>query len=427
MPRALRKLLFPVMWLQLFATQVTTQESLSPEMKTFYDMTLIDEAQPQLVHDQFGQKRPIPKGGGKVIEFRKFAPLQKALTALTEGVTPAGNSLTVTAVTAEVAQYGDYITQSDVLELTALDNTILEATKLLGRQAGLTLDTVVRNVLQAGTNVSYASKWNGDTEVAVESRKDLDNTSLLKVDTVNQIVAKLRAVNAPTIDGYYIGILHPYAAYDLMSDPAWVDAHKYAEPGNIYEGEIGKIGGVRFVQTTEAKVFAGEPLTALARNLTVRSNVSSNATIPVKEAITADDVTAFAARDAADKKVWIAGNQYNVTALVAGNAGSASMTLSAAASVSANAVIAPVGGTADGLSVFGTLIFGAGAYGVTEIQGGGLETIVKQKGSAGTADPLNQRSSVGWKALKTAKILIPDYLVRCESVSSRFSMVAQAN
>ncbi|MBP0970010.1 MAG: N4-gp56 family major capsid protein [Oscillospiraceae bacterium] len=415
------------MLLQLFATQVTTQDSLSPEMKTFYDMTLIDEAAPQLVHDQFGQKRPIPKGGGKVIEFRKFAPLQKALTALTEGVTPDGNSLTVTAVTAEVAQYGDYITQSDVLELTALDNTILEATKLLGRQAGLTLDTVVRNVLQAGTNVSYASKWSGTTETEVTSRKDMNKTSLLKVDIVNQVVAKLRACNAPTIDGYYIGIIHPYVAYDLMSDPAWVDAHKYAEPGNIYEGEIGKIGGVRFVQTTEAKIFAGEPLTALARNLTVRSNVSSNASIPVKELITSDDVAAFAARDAADKKVWLDGTEVTVSALVAGAAGSASITLSAATSVSADKIIAPIGGTADGLSVFGSLIFGDGAYGVTEIQGGGLETIVKQKGSAGTADPLNQRSSVGWKALKTAKILIPDYLVRVESVSGRFSATALAN
>ena len=140
--------------LQLFATQVTVQPSLSAEMKTFYDMTLLDNAQANLVHDQFGQKKPIPKNGGKTIEFRKFAPLNKALTPLTEGVTPAGNSLSVSTITASVAQYGDYIKQSDVLELTALDNTILEATKLLGQQAGATLDTVTRNVLNGGTNVN---------------------------------------------------------------------------------------------------------------------------------------------------------------------------------------------------------------------------------------------------------------------------------
>lgn len=329
--------------LQLFATQVTTQDTLSTEMKTFYDMTLIDEASANLVHDQFGQKRPIPKNGGKTIEFRKFSSLAKATTPLTEGVTPSGNSLTVTNITATVSQYGDYIVQSDVLELTALDNTILEATKLLGRQAGATLDTVVRNVLQAGTNVTYCPKIGTDgTETAVTSRAGLDATAQLTVDVVNQVVAKLRAQNAPTINGDYVAIIHPYVAYDLMKDPAWVEAHKYAQPENIYAGEIGKVGGVRFVQTTEAKIYTGS-------------------------------------------------------------------------------------GCPSGLAVFGSLFFGDGAYGVTEIAGGGLETIVKQKGSAGTADPLNQRSSVGWKALKTAELLIPNYLVRVESCSKRFSATAQAN
>lgn len=313
----MRKLfaMFPMLTalnLQLFATQTTAQDSLSAEMKTFYDMTLIDEASANLVHDQFGQKRPIPKNGGKTIEFRKFSPLAKATTPLTEGVTPSGNSLTVTNITATVQQYGDFIVQSDVLELTALDNTILEATKLLGRQAGATLDTVVRNVLQAGTNVTYCPKLAADgTETAVTSRAGLDATAQLTVDVVNQVVAKLRAQNAPTINGKYVAIIHPYVAYDLMRDPAWIDAHKYAQPENLYEGELGEIGGVRFVQSTEAKVYTGT-------------------------------------------------------------------------------------GCPTGLAVFGSLFFGEGAYGVTEIEGGGLETIVKQKGSAGTADPLNQRSSVGY-------------------------------
>lgn len=329
--------------LQLFGTQVSTQPSLSPEMKTFYDMSLIDEAGPNLVHDQFGQKRPIPANGGKTVQFRRFSPLPKATTPLTEGVTPNGNQLDVSEITATVSQYGDYIVQSDVLELTALDNTILEAAKLLGRQAGLTLDTVVRNILHTGTNVSYCPKRGADgSETEVTSRADLDASCQLTVDMVNQVVAKLRAQNAPTIDGKYVAIIHPYVAYDLMRDPEWIDAHKYANAECLYEGEIGEIAGVRFVQTTEAKVYSGE-------------------------------------------------------------------------------------GCPEGLAVFGSLFFGDGAYGVTEIQGGGLETIVKQKGSGGTSDPLDQRSSVGWKALKTAELLIPAYLVRVESCSKRFSPTAKAN
>lgn len=330
--------------LQLFANvvQTTLLSGLTPEMKIFYDMTLIDEAGANLVHDQFGQKRPIPANGGKTIEFRKFAPLAKAVTPLTEGVTPDGKSLTVTSVTATVSQYGDYITQSDVLELTALDNTIIEATKLLGKQAGSTLDTVVRNVLQSGTNVTYCPKIVSGAETAVESRANLDATAQLTVDVVQQVVAKLRAQNAPTINGKYIGIVHPYVAYDLMRDPEWIDAHKYAQPENLYTGEIGEIAGVRFVQTTEAKIYTGD-------------------------------------------------------------------------------------GCPSGLAVFGSLFLGDGAYGVTEVTGGGLQTIVKQKGSAGTADPLDQRSSVGWKAIKTAEILVQNYIVRVESCSARFSATAVAN
>ena len=297
--------------LQLFANEVQTTllPGLSAENKTYYDMTLIDEASAALVHDQFAQKRDIPKNGGKTIEFRKFGALDKATQPLTEGVPPNGQSLTVTAITSEVKQYGDYITMSDVLDLTAIDPVIVEATKILGRQAGLTLDTVTRNALQAGNNVSYCPKIAADgTETAVTSRTGLDATCQLTVKAIQKAVAKLKGQNAPTINGKYVGIIHPYAAYSLMRDPEWIDAHKYANPTNLYTGEI-----VRFVESTEAKVYSG--------------------------------------------------------------------------------------------GVFATLILGANAYGTTEITGGGLETSVKPKGSAGTADPLDQRSSVGWKGMKTAERL----------------------
>ena len=166
----------------------TANGSLSVEMKTFYDMTLIDEASPQLVYNQFGQKRPIPKNGGKTIEFRKFSSLPKATTPIQEGVTPEPGALEVTKLEATVEQYGYYIVQSDVLELTSLDNTIIEATKLLGKQAGVTLDTITRDILMTGTNVSYAG--------GVDPRGAV--TANITVADVVKIVAKLRAKNAPT-------------------------------------------------------------------------------------------------------------------------------------------------------------------------------------------------------------------------------------
>ena len=296
--------------LNLFAgnTNVTTDTGLSKEMKTFYSDYLIDMAEPNLVHDQFGQKHPIPKNGGKIIEFRKYDSLPKALTPLTEGVTPNGQKLSMSVITSNVQQYGGYIELSDILLLTAIDNNLVQATKLLGSQAGRTLDTITREVLNGGSNVQYA-EGQVNARNALVGGQDSGN-HYLTVDAVRRAVRFLKVMNAPKINGNYVGIIHPDVSYDLMSDPKWVNVKTYSDPDGIYEGEIGKIEGVRFVETSEAKVFEG--------------------------------------------------------------AG------------------------ASGVDVYSTLILGADAYGVTEITGGGLEHIVKQLGSAGTADPLNQRATAGY-------------------------------
>lgn len=298
---------------------------LSPEMKTFYDKALLKFAKPNLVHDQFAQKRNIPKNGGKTIEFRRYSQLPKALTPLTEGVTPTGQNLNVTTVPATVAQYGGYITLSDVLLLTAIDNNLMEAIELLGDQAGRTLDTITREVLVSGTNVLYA----GGT---VNARTGLTSAMKLTVMDIKKAVRELKIGLAKKINGSYVAIIHPDCVFDLENDDEWINASQYAGSTQIFEGEIGKLYGVRFVESTEAKIWA--------------------------------------------------------------KAG------------------------ASNISVYATLVMGANAYGTTAVEGGGLQSIVKQLGSGGTADPLNQRSTCGWKAIKTAEILYDDYIVRIESAST---------
>ena len=309
--------IYKMLNLQLFAeanTQTTGTSTLSDEMKTYYSDYLIDNAVPKLVHDQFGQKHPIPKNGGKTIEFRKYSPLPKLLTPLTEGVTPDGQSLTVTTLEATVDQYGGYVTLSDMLQLTAIDNNMVQATKLLGNQAGASLDTITREVLNGGTNVVYAG--------GVTSRDALTADSKLTVDDIKKAVRALKTQNAEKIGDSFVAIIHPDVTYDLTNDPTWQAVKDY-DPKDWYEGEIGKIAGVRFVETTEAKIFEG--------------------------------------------------------------------------------------------GVYSTLVLGDNAYGVTEIEGGGLQHIVKQLGSAGTADALDQRASVGWKATKVAERLVEQFMVRIES------------
>lgn len=333
--------------LQMFATASTQNQNttgasgMSAEMKTFYEKRLIDQAEPALVHDQFGDPYPIPANGGKNIEFRKYDSLPKATTPLTEGVTPDGQTMNVSTVTAEVRQYGGWVPITDTLQLTAIDNNIVQATKIIASQAGRTLDTIVRDVLAGGTNVIYAPKiGEGGAETAVTSRSTLDATCQLTSDLIARAATQLKAMNADPIGTSFVGIIHPYVAYDLRRDPDWIDVHKYAQPDEIYNGEIGTLHGVRFVETSEAKIWKDTDCPA-------------------------------------------------------------------------------------GLAVFSTLILGAHAYGSTEIEGGGLEHIVKQLGYGD--DPLNQRASVGWKAHKTAERLVEQYMVRIESCSARYSATAEAN
>ena len=324
----MNKIMDWVLNLQMFNTVInattsnTTGNDLSPEMKTYYQDRLIDLVEPLLVHDQFGQKRPIPQGRGKTTEFRAFTKLPKITTQLVEGVTPDGQALDSYTVTSTVKQYGGYVCLTDFIMQTAIAPIAEEALKLIASQGARSMDTVTREIINAGTNVQY-----GDGSKS--SRSSLTASDKLTVLAVRKAVRALKRQDAPMINGNYVAIVHPDIAFDLMSDSTWVDWQKYTSPEHMYKNEIGQIAGVRFVETTEAKIFEG------------------------------------AGASSAD--------------------------------------------------VYSTLIIGEGAYGVTDISGGGLQTIIKQKGSGGTSDPLDQRATVGWKCAKTAEILVNEYMVRIET------------
>lgn len=396
---------------------------LSQEMKQYYSDYLIDMAEPKLVHDQFGQKRPIPKNKGKVIEFRKYDPLPKMTTPLSEGVTPKGQKLNMGTVSAEVKQYGGYIELSDILMLAAIDNNLVQATKVLGGQAGRTLDTITREVLSGGTNVQYAEGQVSDRCELVGGAES--GNHYLTVDAVRRAVRYLKTQNAEPINGSYVGIIHPDAAYDLMSDPKWVNVKTYSDPEGIYQGEIGKIENVRFVETSEAKIFTPTV------KLTVASYAAASGTVPdvgvtsgykvtVNEALTKADIQA--AMDSGITMLFCdksGGTSENIK--VVGGLSTESILLLEAAPSQTPAegdVICSDDGGFMGRSVYSTLILGDNAYGTTELSGGGLEHIVKQLGSAGTGDPLNQRATAGWKATKAAVRLVEPYMIRIETAST---------
>lgn len=381
--------------------------------KTFYDRALLEIAKTRLVHANYGQKRSIPRNSGKRVEFRRyelFSPDANALV-LEEGVTPAGQSLAQSKIEAEVKQYGAYVEVSDLLDLTSYDPVLGESTELLGEQLGTVVEWVTRDAMCAGTNVQYA---NGKTNrLALEAADKLTVTEIRKaVRSLKK--AKARMFNSTgegkTRKPHFVCICSPDATFDLQSDSLWQDVSKYADVEQIYSGEIGRLFGVVFVESTEAKVFSQSVLTAVASH-------SANSAV-----VTLDEITDAAALYlVSGAKIKIGSTEYTVAS---SNQTAKTVTLSAAVASAIDAdtiVYSEDAGVLDastkkGMDVHATLVFGADAYGVIDVDGEGcLQTIVKPCGSGGAADPLDQRATVGAKvAAYTARILNNLWIVRIE-------------
>ena len=420
------------LWLQLFTdypwtaagtaevhpVNVTTQANMADTMKTFFSDYMLQNIRESVIFSQFGKKTPIH---GNTVEWRKWNTFDKALTPLTEGVIPDGKNFGLTAITASTTQHGDYTVISDRLENESYDDVILGATEEMSSAQTATYDTLTRNILVAGTNVQYAHKTSGGVEsTAVQAREDLDATCVLTSKEVNRAVTTLTKYKVPKINGSYIAIIHPSQAFDLRESKGWLEAHEYASPKEIYNGEIGSLHGVRFIVAPETKVYCGADLTEGARNLTVKTNVSASTSVAVKEAITADDATALAGRGLLDAS----GNEYTIASASAGAAGSASITLSAAATISADAVLYPAGGGAGGAAVYCALFFGKDAFAIVDPEGEDKKMYIKGKEQVG--GPIEQFSTIGYKFNHGAKILYQERLIRLET-GSDFSGVDEEN
>ena len=302
-------------------TNMTTSSVLSAGMQTYYNRELLRTFEPNLVHLQFGDEHRMPPHSGLVMNMRKLIPLETNTKALSEGDPGESVMLAETEVTVQLQQYGEYARCTDKLDLTHLDMDIMRRTKLFGDAGARSIDAVVREELAKCANVIYAG--------GKASRAELTAADKLTSRELRKAVKTLKKNHAQTFGGYFVAIIGPDTMYDLQEDEAFVKVSQYQDKENIYTGEVGRLFGVRLVETTEAKIFEG--------------------------------------------------------------AG------------------------ADGADVASVIVLGQYAYGVTSLKGAKPRVIVKPAGSAGTADPLDQISTVGWKMDGFgAKLLQPEYAVRIE-------------
>jgi N4-gp56 family major capsid protein len=241
----------------------TNRSVISRENTEFYDRTLLYRAVPLFVHTKFAQVRDIPRNAGtNTIKFRRYGNLSAATTALSEGVTPAGSQLSVTDITASVAQYGDYITITDVIDYESKDPVLVEAAEILGDQMGDTFDQLTRDVLAAGTVVTYVGQSSrgaitaSDLITATEVRKAARTLKNAKARRITRMINASTGVATEPVAASFIGFCHSNTTYDLQDETGWVPVEKYASTIKVIEGEVGKIGEVRFIESTNCKVFS---------------------------------------------------------------------------------------------------------------------------------------------------------------------------
>jgi N4-gp56 family major capsid protein len=397
----------------------TTTEAISPAIQTYYDRKLLKDMKPKLVHYQYGQKRPIPRHGGKTVNFRKWTPFPALTTSLQEGVVPDGQNLAMTELTATVEQYGGYVAVSDLLDLTAIDPVANDAVELMADQGGLTVDTAVRDELHGGDNVLYAGGKTHRYELTAS--QILSTTELRKaVRTLKNNLAKPFVRNGKE---YFVAIVSPNAIYDLQSDNLWQGVAQYQDKEAIFTGEVGRLFGVIVVETTQAKKLVAPNLTVAARNLTVASWTNGTKTLVVDEAISDAEAAALAGRKILIADISASNAEFyaTVASATAGGAGSAAIVLTQdqtalGVTPADGDILYPGEAGKSGVDLESTLIFGQNAYGVVDIDGSSnVRTIIKPKGSAGTADPLDQISTIGWKVEAFAtKILQQAWMVRVE-------------
>lgn len=310
-----------------------TLSTLTVEAGKYYDRLLIDRLLPICRLPSLGQMRDLPKRQGSTVSYRKFASLSTATTALSEGTTPSGASLSVTEVTGTVYQYGNFVTLSDALDQLAIDPIVTESIDVLGENAGESIEEIIRATVITGSNIKY-----GGTRT---SRNTLTATDVMTLTLVRKAVRDLVAAKAKPFygsrdektgqGGQFVGYIHPNAWYDLTGDSTVLNTFVYSDPEKLYSLELPVLAGVAWIVSSKAPYFAG--------------------------------------------------------------AGAASA------------------------DVYGALIFGKDAFGVGNIGNSGgknFETIISPLGSAGSADPLKQRSAVGWKTYQCVKILNEGAIQRIE-------------
>lgn len=227
----------------------------------YYDQLFLRIAQSKLVHKQLGQvDRKIEQGAGGygtgTVYWTRWVNLTTVSAGQGEGVPTTALSMSAVNVTGTTAQYDAAVSISDILAYTAFGDVMKSAMERLAYNAGLSIDTIVRNTIATGMTQQSATGLGSGAGIWTA----VPATGVLTVGELRKARRTLQRNDTMELpDGNYVAVIHPDAVYDVQGDTTtggWIDANKYTEPNadKLLQGEIGKLYGIRFLSTSNGYV-----------------------------------------------------------------------------------------------------------------------------------------------------------------------------
>lgn len=305
---------------------ITTTAQVPPEVRTYFDRLLLTLARPYYIYDLFAQKRTIPLNSGDQLIFRRYATFSAATVPITDGTTPPGSALAVTDFSTQIKWYGNFCVISDQVQFTVQDRVLNEATRVLSLQLGLTLDTLLRNMMVGtASSISCSNGVNGNTPTEITTKDIKGAVRALRLSNARlmtkPIIGENRFATSPVRSSYW-GFMDVNLQTDLEACADFLSVANYPNPMDALEAEWGSTNNVRWLLSTNGYATSASP------------------------------------------PVW------------------------------------------------NSIILGQEAYGVVKLGSKEAEFIVKPLGSSGTADPLNQRGSVGYKYPFATRLLNDNWITR---------------
>ena len=395
-------------------------------LESFLQRRALENVEPNLGYLTDAQMIDQPvNSGSKHVKFFRYTELPAITTPLAEGVTPDPQSLTETAFSVMTKQYGGYMDYTDEIDLWHVDKKTVAMSDRLNRQAALSIDTVGRDAICAGLNVMFPG--------TVSARGSIASTDLINYTMIKKAVRNLKKKGAqPFADGFFHSKISHETYYDLSGDSHWIAVAQYQDDRRVQRYELGTIYKVKFFEVDNAKVFTTESyLYGTTSSLTMYGTYDRTE----RAMYIAETMTEDVARQLTGKLVYVTYSSTYKTLMCieriypSGTANKTKVvfrwqpasTVTDEWTTAHSTAITPTGG-GNSVDVHASIIYGQNAFGCVKLGGKGkpnIRIIVKELGSSGTDDPLNQRGTIAWKVpFFACAVLQDDFIVRLEHAVS---------